>query len=154
MGIETLFVDVILKAAAGQFGKKVADVVLSYPFVDRLKSLIPMGKRDVMDKFSRGEVGQEEVDMVRKHITSDANTTQEFKTLVKESFNLSEGDMQLFTQHLKALNDNIGKRQKLIDQHGKAGIATQGDYENMIDQAREKVAYHEEQALKLLTLRH
>lgn len=153
MGIEALYVSVVLKAAAGQFGKKIMESILSYPLMDRLKSLVPMSERDTVENFILKKATEQDVELIRKHLTDETNQTQEFKTLVRDSFNLSDGDVQLFLQHLKAYNDNLSKHQKLVDQHGRAGVATEGDYRNMMDHAGEKMSYHEEEALKLLELR-
>jgi hypothetical protein len=153
MGIEALFIEVTLKAAAGNFGKKLADVILSYPLLDRMKSMLPFNDRERIDDFSRGKITAQDIDLIRQHITKEDNE-QEFKALAGDAFNLSDGDLQLLMQHLKALNDNIGGHQEMVDQHARAESGTEGQRDDMRTEAREKITYHEEQALKLLELRH
>ncbi len=153
MGIEDLLIESTLKAAAGNFGKKIADVVLSYPLMDRMKSLVPFTDRATIEDFSRGKITDADIQLIRKHLTEETNQTKEFKALVQDAFNLSAGDTQLLMKHFKALNDMIGQ-QNLVDQHNEQGLAAEAQQDNLADEAREKIVYHEEQALKLLELRH
>ncbi|MGH1334668.1 MAG: hypothetical protein ACRBFS_00965 [Aureispira sp.] len=150
MGIERLLVDITLKAAAGQLGKKISDAIVTYPFVENLKKLLPAKDQEEVDKLKEEEVSQEDIDLIRKHITNTVHTTKDFKVLVRDAFDLSGADVQLLMQYFEGLNNNVVKHKKLLKQYKQAGVAMQGDYENMIEQTQEKIAYHEAQALGIL----
>jgi len=149
MAIEQLLIDITLKAAAGQFGKKIGEAMLS-PLVNGLQGLLPSLDEEVVEKMEKGTVGDEDIALIRQQITNHVNHTEDFEILVRDSFDLSGATVKQFMQHLKALDSNMAKHQKLLKQYERAGMMLQGDYENMIEQVSEKIAFHEEKALGFL----
>lgn len=149
MAIEKLLIDLTLKAAAGQFGKKIGEAMLN-PLVDGLQNLIPSLSKEMVEKIEKGVVSDEDVAFIRQHIVSNVNHTEDFKILVRDSFDLSGATVEQFMQHLKALESNLAKHQKLLKQYERASTPMQGDFENMIEQVSEKIAFHEEKALGFL----
>jgi isopropylmalate/homocitrate/citramalate synthase len=100
--------------------------------------------------MEKGTVSDEDIALIRQHITNSVNHTEDFKILVRDSFDLSGAEVEQFMQHLKALDSNMGKHKELLEELEDAGMATMGDYKNMIKQVSKKIAFHEKSALGFL----